>query len=97
MANTADSEAHFEERAVSYGVPRNILRNFKDAGIRTLAHMAFGMGRPGQDFDETAFSTWIRQVIGQDCSNPLVNCCISARLSVNINCSGLLVSHKHGE
>jgi len=66
MANTADSEAHFEERAVSYGVPRNILRNFKDAGIRTLAHMAFGMGRPGQDFDETAFSTWIRQVIGQD-------------------------------
>lgn len=62
MANPADSEAHFDERARAYQLPNGLLQELKLNGIRTLGHLAFAIFRPGADFDETAFNQWARDL-----------------------------------
>lgn len=62
MANPADSEAHFDERANAYGLPAVLLTELKNNGIRTLGHLAFAIFRPGADFDENVFNQWARDL-----------------------------------
>jgi hypothetical protein len=32
------------------------------AGVKTMGHLAFAINRPGQDFDESKFEDWIKNV-----------------------------------
>lgn len=34
------------------------------AGVTTMAHLAFSIARPGQEFDESKFEDWVKQVNG---------------------------------
>ena len=60
MSSLADSEAHFQSRADEYGVPADVLANIKNAGIRTLGQLAFAFARPGQEYTDTQFLTWLK-------------------------------------
>lgn len=62
MANPADSEAHFEARALEYGLPRALLTQLHRNGIRTLASLAFAIFRPGADFVDATFDAWATNV-----------------------------------
>ena len=52
MASLADSKAHFLARCMEYSVPEELIDNMRVAGVSTMAHLAFGFVRPGQDFEE---------------------------------------------
>lgn len=64
MAGVCDSEAHVTSRATEYGVSRNLLNSLHTNGVRTLAHLAFVIVRPGAEFNEAAFDSWARDVNG---------------------------------
>ena len=52
MASLLDSVAHFEARAREYNIPAEWLEAMSAAGVTTLAHLAFSIARPGQEFSE---------------------------------------------
>lgn len=63
MANsTQDSEAHFSARAIECGVSNAILRALRANEIKTMAHLAFAIIRPGTEFQESVFDDWVTQV-----------------------------------
>lgn len=62
MANVCDSEAHFTSRAREYGVSQALLNALHLQGVRTMAHLAFSIVRPGAEFNEAAFDQWTRDV-----------------------------------
>ena len=64
MASLPDSAAYFNSRAAEYQVPSELVEALNAAGIRTMAHMAFSIARPGQEFDEEKFDEWLRNVNG---------------------------------
>eukprot|EP00435_Cladocopium_sp_Y103_P065000 s975_g26.t1 len=64
MAALIDSKAHFTARAQEYGVPDNLVDSLRLAGVTTMAHLAFAICRPGQDFEETKFEQWVTTVNG---------------------------------
>lgn len=64
MASLSDSEAHFAERAKEYSLPEPLLQNLRDAGIKTLGNLAFAFSRPGQEFTEADFETWVKSLYG---------------------------------
>lgn len=64
MSNQCDSEAHFEARAREYGVGLPLRNALTRNGIRTLAHLAFAIGRPGADVPEAQFDTWANTLNG---------------------------------
>ena len=64
MAALPDSTAYFNARAAEYQVPNDLLVALQAAGVRTMAHMAFSIARPGQEFDEGKFDDWLRVVNG---------------------------------
>lgn len=64
MANPQDSEAHFSARAKEYGVTPALLTAMDAQGIKTMAHLAFAVGRPGAEIQESVFDTWARDVNG---------------------------------
>lgn len=64
MANVCDSEAHFTSRAREYGVTQGLLASLNANGVRTMAHLAFVIVRPGAEFNEAAFDAWARDVNG---------------------------------
>ena len=62
MASLSDSEAHFSSRALEYGVSNALVRALKAQGIATLATLAFAIARPGQEFPESTFESWARDL-----------------------------------
>lgn len=52
VANLVDSAAHFDSRAVEYGIPDALLQSLKDSGFTTLGQLAFAVNRPGQETDD---------------------------------------------
>eukprot|EP00435_Cladocopium_sp_Y103_P070966 s60_g36.t1 len=64
MAALTDSKAHFTARAQEYGVPDTLVDSMRLAGVTTMAHLAFSMCRPGQDFEEMKFEQWVTTVNG---------------------------------
>ena len=64
MANLQDSKAHFEARAVEYQVPDGFIRNLGTHGTSTMAHLAFAVGRPGQEITDAEFDNFITTVNG---------------------------------
>ena len=64
MAALPDSTAYFNARANEYQVPEELLNALHAAGVRTMAHMAFSIVRPGQEFEEDKFDDWLRTVNG---------------------------------
>ena len=64
MASLSDSSAYFNARATEYNVPPELMTALNAAGVTTMAHMAFSIARPGQEFDENKFEDWLRQVNG---------------------------------
>eukprot|EP00435_Cladocopium_sp_Y103_P041876 s526_g11.t1 len=64
MAALTDSKAHFTARAAEYGVPDALVDNLRLAGVTTMAHLAFSICRPGQDFEEIKFERWVTTVNG---------------------------------
>ena len=64
MAALPDSMAYFNARAAEYQVPEELMAALQAAGVRTMAHMAFSIARPGQEFDEEKFDDWLRAVNG---------------------------------
>ena len=64
MAALPDSMAYFNARAAEYQVPEELMAALQAAGVRTMAHMAFSIARPGQEFDEEKFDEWLRNVNG---------------------------------
>ena len=64
MANLQDSKAHFEARAVEYQVPEGFMRNLVASGVSTMAHLAFAIGRPGQEITDTDFENFVTTVNG---------------------------------
>lgn len=62
MAGLVDSEAHFESRAVEYGVPAAFLQALRREGISTIGHLAFAVFRPGAEFNEREFDTWAQGI-----------------------------------
>ena len=64
MANLQDSKAHFRARAAEYGVPDPFVQSLVTNGISTMAHLAFAIGRPGQEITDADFDTFITAVHG---------------------------------
>lgn len=64
MSNLVDSSAHFDARAVEYGVPDGLLQSLKNAGFTTLGRLAFAISRPGQETDDARFDTWLATING---------------------------------
>ena len=64
MAALTDSKAHFAARAKEYEVPDSLVDNLRLAGVTTMAHLAFSICRPGQDFEESKFEQWVTTVNG---------------------------------
>ena len=64
MANLQDSKAHFRARATEYGVPDAFMQNLVANGISTMAHLAFAIGRLGQEITDTDFDNFITAVNG---------------------------------
>lgn len=64
MTNQWASQAHFDQRAEEYQVPAPLLQNLKRHGVNTLGQLAFAIQRPGSDFDEATFDTWVRTING---------------------------------
>lgn len=62
MASPIDSEAHFRERASTYGLPADLLQALIEQDVKTLGQLAFAIFRPGTDYDETVFNNWARTV-----------------------------------
>ena len=52
MASLSDSKAHFAQRAKEYEVPDALIDSLRLAGVTTMAHLAFSLCRPGQEFEE---------------------------------------------
>ena len=64
MAALTDSKAHFAARAREYDVPESLVDSLRLAGVTTMAHLAFSICRPGQDFEESKFEQWVTTVNG---------------------------------
>ena len=64
MASLSDSKAHFAQRAKEYDVPDSLVDSLRLAGVTTMAHLAFAICRPGQDFEESKFEQWITTING---------------------------------
>ena len=64
MAALTDSKAHFAARAKEYDVPDGLVDSLRLAGVTTMAHLAFAICRPGQDFEEEKFEQWVTGVNG---------------------------------
>lgn len=62
MTAISDSAAHFETRAREYGIPDDFTNRLGNAGVRTMASLAFAINRPGQEFNEGRFDAWIAAV-----------------------------------
>lgn len=62
MTSHADSAAHFAARARECSVSEQMLSRLQTAGILTMSHLAFAICRPGQEFDEARFDTWLTTV-----------------------------------
>ena len=60
MASLPDSIAYINARAAEYQVPLELMAALSAAGVRTMAHMAFSIARPGQEFEEEKFDEWLR-------------------------------------
>ena len=54
MASLSDSSAYFNARATEYNVPPELMTALNAAGVTTMAHMAFSIARPGQEFEKTS-------------------------------------------
>ena len=64
MASLQDSEAHFQQRVKEAGVDDAFVVALANQQVKTLAHLAFAIGRPGQEIQDDAFDTWVQQVAG---------------------------------
>lgn len=64
MASLIDSKAHFAARAAEYNVPDAALANLTASGIETLGQLAFAFSRPGQEYSDADFTTWLTTVMG---------------------------------
>lgn len=64
MASLIDSKAHFAARAAEYNVPADAITNLTAAGIETLGQLAFSFSRPGQEYSDADFTTWLTTVMG---------------------------------
>ena len=76
MSSQADGAAYFNARAKEVGVSDEMLTRLSASGITTMAHLAFAVNRPGQDFDEQRFDTWLAQVNG---ANPSLGMAAAVR------------------
>ena len=59
-----DSEAHFKKRAKEAGIDDAVVAALNNNQINTLAHLAFTVGRPGQEVADNDFGAWVQQVAG---------------------------------
>ena len=64
MASLQDSEAHFRQRAKEAGVDDAFVTALSNNQIHTLAHLAFAIGRPGQEISDNDFDAWVQLVAG---------------------------------
>ena len=64
MSSLQDSVAHFKQRAKDAGVDDGFVTALEANQIRTLAHLAFAIGRPGQEVGDTEFDAWVNTVAG---------------------------------
>ena len=64
MASLQDSVAHFKQRAKEAGVDDAFVNALEANQIRTLAHLAFAIGRPGQEIGDVEFDAWVNAVAG---------------------------------
>ena len=62
MASIVDSEAQFDLRLEQVNVPHSLQVAIKNAGINTIASLAYGHGQPGQPINEEAFTLWVRRM-----------------------------------
>ena len=64
MASLQDSEAHFTLRAKETGVDDAFVAALSANQVKTLAHLAFAVGRPGQEVSDADFDAWVQRVAG---------------------------------
>ena len=62
MASIVDSEAQFDLRLEQVNVPHSLQVAIKNAGINTIASLAYGHGQPGQPINEEAFALRVRRM-----------------------------------
>lgn len=64
MASVADSKPHFRQRASEYGIPDDLVTKLTGAGFDTLGRLAFAISRPGQEFEDSVFTDWVKTING---------------------------------
>ena len=62
MSSIVDSEAQFDLRLEQVNVPASLRVSVKNAGIHTIAALAYAHGQPGQPINEEACSLWVRRM-----------------------------------
>ena len=62
MSSIVDSEAQFDLRLEQVNVPEPLRVAVRNAGIHTIAALAYAHGQPGQPINEEAFSLWVRRL-----------------------------------
>ena len=62
MSSIVDSEAQFDLRLEQVNVPEPVRVAVKNAGIHTIASLAYALGQPGQPINEEAFALWVRRL-----------------------------------
>ena len=62
MSSIVDSEAQFDLRLEQVNVPEPVRVAVKNAGIHTIASLAYAHGQPGQPINEEAFALWVRRM-----------------------------------
>ncbi|CAJ1376967.1 unnamed protein product [Effrenium voratum] len=62
MASAVDSTAFFAQRRKEYAIPQELIDRLEAQGVTTMGHLAFSLGRPGQDVDDADFVRWITRI-----------------------------------
>eukprot|EP00435_Cladocopium_sp_Y103_P047005 s2541_g13.t1 len=62
MTSIVDPEAQFDLRLEQVNVPPPLRVAIKNAGINSIASLAYSHGQPGQPIVEEAFANWVRRL-----------------------------------
>ena len=63
MTSQVDSAAYFAQRAAEVSLTARVTQALSDAGLKTLAQLAFCVGQPGQLLPQTDFDNWANSLL----------------------------------